>query len=127
MLSADWSLTDKTTWITLLTALAAVASDVFHADLAPYVAPAATLAAGIVTAGVAVAKHHYSAQVVKLAAAVPPSPCARAAQRPQNPPAPLQPAPGAPSAPTAPPAAPPVPPAAPPVPPAAPPSAPPAG
>lgn len=60
-LTPDWSLTDKSTWITILTWIASGLAIGFHANLSPYIAPAATVAAGIVTAAVALAKHHLSA------------------------------------------------------------------
>lgn len=59
--STDWSLTDSSTWLTILTIAAAVLSDIFHRSFAGYVPAAATVAAGLVVAGVALAKHHYAA------------------------------------------------------------------
>jgi dihydroxyacetone kinase len=69
-MTQDFSLTDRTTWITVLTVVVAALANVFHTNLAAYVAPAATVAAGLVTAGVALAKHHYAAAAVQAAAYV---------------------------------------------------------
>ncbi len=71
MLSADWSLTDRSTWLMLLTASAAVLSDIFHRSFASYVPAAATLAAGVTVAGIALAKHHYAAVLTSMAATIP--------------------------------------------------------
>lgn len=67
-MTTDFSLTDKATWITLLTWIAAIVAQVFHTDLSALVPAAAWLAAGIVTAVVAHAKHNYQAAVTAASA-----------------------------------------------------------
>lgn len=69
-MTTDFSLTDRTTWIAILTVIAAALSDVFHNSFAPYVPAAATLAAAIVVGLVALAKHHYRAALVSVVPAV---------------------------------------------------------
>lgn len=60
--SADFSLTDPTTWITLLSVAGAVVSDVLpHFTAQAYVAPAATIAAAVVVIGAFLAKHGLAA------------------------------------------------------------------
>lgn len=71
MLATDLSLKDRSTWIALLSIIAATLGNIFHTDLGPYVAPAATLAAAIVVSAVAFSKHHYAAAAAALAASVP--------------------------------------------------------
>ena len=71
-MTPTWSLADRTTWIAILTVIAAALSDVFHRSFAGYVPAAATIAAGLVIAGVALAKHHYAAALASVASTLPP-------------------------------------------------------
>lgn len=66
----DFSLTDPATWLTIASIVAAVVLNVFHRDVSSYVPAFAVLAAGAVTAGVALGKHHYSAALGTAAASV---------------------------------------------------------
>lgn len=75
-MTPDISLTDRTTWIGLLTLVAAVLSDVFHRSFAAYVPAAATVAAGLVVAIILLSKHHLAAALQTAAGA--------AAQVPEN-------------------------------------------
>lgn len=66
-MTPNLSLTDPTTWIGVLTLVAAVASDVFHRSFAAYVPAAATIAAGVVVAVILLSKHHLAAAVTSAA------------------------------------------------------------
>jgi hypothetical protein len=68
-MSTDFALSDRSTWITILSVVAAALTSVFHQSLAAYVPAAATIAAGLVVAGVALAKHHYAAALEAVDAA----------------------------------------------------------
>lgn len=69
-MNADWSLTDRSTWIALASIVAMVAADIFHRSFASYVPAAATVAVGLVVGLIALGKHHYRAAITTAASAV---------------------------------------------------------
>jgi len=68
--SAVPSLTDWHTWISLLSAVAALGTVLFHKDLSAYVPLAAILVAGLLNAVLMVTKHSYAKALVATSNAI---------------------------------------------------------
>lgn len=66
--TTNLSLSDRATWVMILSWLAPILTGAFGTDLSAYVPAAATIAAGLVTAGILIGKHHYAAAAGALAA-----------------------------------------------------------
>lgn len=61
MPSATPNLTDWHTWTAVLSALAALATVLFHKDLSAYIPPASIAVAGLINVFLMITKHNYAA------------------------------------------------------------------
>ncbi len=70
MPSATPNLTDWHTWTALLSALAALATVIFHKNLSAYIPPTSILVAGLVNVFLMITKHNYASALATVGTTV---------------------------------------------------------